>query len=89
MFHYDYDWFITENRIVLDRELNTDKLGWKAGDLFRFENVDGRQQLVKIDPLEKFLHDGMIAVVNEEEDTVRFVEHKQHQQEVFQILGRK
>jgi hypothetical protein len=58
MFHYDYNWYLTANRIVLDEDLNTDKLGWKAGDLFKFENIDGRQQLVKVDPLIKFLEDG-------------------------------
>jgi hypothetical protein len=58
MFHYDYEWFITENRIVLDQELNTDKLGWKSGDYFKFVNVNGQQQLVKVSILEKFLEDG-------------------------------
>lgn len=58
MFHYDYEWYLTANRIVLDRELNTDKLGWKAGDYFKFVNVNGQQQLVKLDALEKFLEDG-------------------------------
>ena len=58
MFHYDYNWYLTTNRIVLDEDLDTDKLGWKAGDLFKFENIDGCQQLVKVDPLIKFLEDG-------------------------------
>lgn len=58
MFHYDYDWYITQNRIVLDKELNTDKLGWKSGDYFKFVNIDGQQQLVKMDPLVKFLDEG-------------------------------
>ena len=58
MFHFDYQWFLTERRIVLDAELNTDKLGWKSGDYFKFVNVNGQQQLVKMDPLVKFLEDG-------------------------------
>ena len=58
MFHFDYNWFITERRIVLDDELNTDKLGWRHGDYFKFVNVNGQQQLVKIDPVVKFLEDG-------------------------------
>jgi hypothetical protein len=58
MKYYDYEWDLEPNRILLDEDLNTDKLGWKAGDLFKFENIDGRQQLVKVDPLEKFLHEG-------------------------------
>ena len=58
MFHYDYNWYLTERRIVLDNELNTDKLGWKHGDYFKFVNINGQQQLVKMDPLVKFLEDG-------------------------------
>ena len=58
MFHYDFNWYLTERRIVLDHELNTDKLGWKHGDMFKFINIDGQQQLVKVDPLVQFLEDG-------------------------------
>jgi hypothetical protein len=58
MKYYDYDWDIKPNCIVLDSELNTDRLGWRAGDLFEFVNVDGRQMLKKVDPLVKFLRDG-------------------------------
>jgi hypothetical protein len=59
MKYYDYDWDLEPNRIVLDAELNVDKLGWRAGDYFRVANVDGRAMLVKVDPLEKFLRDGV------------------------------
>jgi hypothetical protein len=55
MKHYDYEWDLDPNRIMLDNELNTDKLGYKHGDLFRFINVNGRQMLVKVDPLEAFV----------------------------------
>ena len=58
MFHCDYEWFLTERRIVLDQELNTDKLGWKDGEYFKFVNVNGQKQFVKMDPLTKFLEDG-------------------------------
>ena len=58
MLHLDYQWYLTERRIVLDQELNTDKLGWKHGDLFKFTNINGQQQLVKLDPLVQFLEDG-------------------------------
>jgi hypothetical protein len=54
MLHLDYQWYLTERRIVLDNELNTDKLGWKHGDMFKFTNIDGQQQLVKVDPLVQF-----------------------------------
>jgi hypothetical protein len=56
--YYDYDWDINAERIVLDRELNIDKLGWKAGDCFVVQNVNGRAMLRKLDPLEKFIKEG-------------------------------
>jgi hypothetical protein len=59
MKYYDYEWDLEPNRILLDAELNLDKLGWQAGDYFRVKNVNGRSMLVKIDPLEKFLRDGV------------------------------
>jgi hypothetical protein len=59
MRYYDYEWDLEPNRILLDAELNVDKLGWRAGDYFRVTNVNGRAMLVKIDPLEKFLRDGV------------------------------
>jgi len=54
MLHYDYTWDLSRDQIILDEELNTDKLGWKSGDLFKFVNVNGRQMLVKVDPLVAF-----------------------------------
>ena len=58
MKYYDYDWDIDPERIVLDRELNIDKLGWKAGDFFVVQNINGRAMLRKLDPLEKFIKEG-------------------------------
>ena len=55
MRHYDYEWDLDSQRILMDKELNTDKLGYKHGDVFKFVNVDGRQMLVKLDPLEQFI----------------------------------
>lgn len=55
MLHFDYSWDLHPDRIILDEELNTDKLGWRGGDIFRFVNVNGRQMLVKIDPLVAFV----------------------------------
>jgi hypothetical protein len=54
MKHFDYDWDLHPDKIILDAELNTDKLGWKAGDVFKFININGRQMLVKLDPVEQF-----------------------------------
>jgi hypothetical protein len=55
MRHFDYEWDLDPRRIIIDRELNTDKLGYKHGDVFKFINIDGQQMLVKLDPLEQFV----------------------------------
>jgi hypothetical protein len=54
LLHFDYSWDLHPDKIILDEELNTDKLGWKGGDYFKFVNVNGRQMLVKVDPVEMF-----------------------------------
>jgi hypothetical protein len=54
MYYLDYTWDLGPNGIILDEELNTDKLGWKHGDHFEFINVNGRQILRKVDPLVAF-----------------------------------
>jgi hypothetical protein len=59
MRYFDYDWDLEPNRILLDKELDIDKLNWKHGDLFKVTNIDGRTMLVKIDPLVKFIEDGL------------------------------
>ena len=56
--YFDYEWDLTPNRILLDSELDIDRLGWQGGDYFQVQNVAGRVMLVKIDPLVKFLKDG-------------------------------
>jgi hypothetical protein len=58
MLYIDYKWDLEPNRILLDEELDIDKLGWQGGDYFQVKNVNGRVMLVKIDPLIKFLKDG-------------------------------
>jgi hypothetical protein len=59
MKYYDYEWDLEPNRILLDAELNVDRLGWRNGDYFKVINVNGRTMLVKVDPLEKFLRNGV------------------------------
>jgi aryl-alcohol dehydrogenase-like predicted oxidoreductase len=59
MKYYDYTWDLSPDRILLDQELNLDKLGWKHGDLFKVININGQPQLVKLDPLEKFVREGV------------------------------
>lgn len=58
MLYVDYSWDLSPDRIILDEELNLDKLGWRHGDYFKVTNVNGRAMLVKIEPLVKFLNDG-------------------------------
>lgn len=54
MKHYDYDWDLYPNMIILDQELNIDKLGWQAGDHFQLKNINGKSMLVKLDPVVAF-----------------------------------
>jgi hypothetical protein len=58
MLHFDYNWDLHPDRIILDEELNIDKLGWRSGDYFKVVNENGRAMLIKVDPLVKFLKDG-------------------------------
>ncbi len=58
MKYVDYGWDLTEEGIVFDDELDIARLGWKEGDYFVMKHVDGRNLLVKVDPLIKFLKDG-------------------------------
>jgi hypothetical protein len=58
MLYVDYTWDLESNRILLDSELNIDRLGWKSGDYFKLVNVNGRAMLVKKDTLVKFLDEG-------------------------------
>jgi hypothetical protein len=54
MKYYDYEWDLEPNRILLDEELNIDKLGWKSGDCFKITNINGRAMLVKLEAVEQF-----------------------------------
>lgn len=55
MLYIDYNWDLSHDRIILDEEINIDKLGWKHGDMFKVTNINGRAVLIKVDPLEQFL----------------------------------
>ncbi len=55
MQYIDYSWDLSPSRILLDEELDIDKLGWKNGDCFKVTNVNGRAMLVKMDPVEQFV----------------------------------
>jgi len=56
----DYNWDLHPDRIILDEELNIDKLGWHAGDLFKLVNINGKSMLVKVNKLEEFLLKGIV-----------------------------
>ena len=58
MKYYEYEWDLEPYRILLDAELDIDKLGWRHGDYFKVVNVNGRAMLVKVDALEKFIKEG-------------------------------
>lgn len=58
MLYFDYVWDLSSNEIVIDEEINVDKLGWKKGDYFELKNVNGRAVLVKVDPLIAFIRQG-------------------------------
>jgi len=65
MLYVDYTWDLNPERIILDEELDIDKLGWKAGDYFKVTNVNGRAMLVKVDPLIAFIREGAEDVVEQ------------------------
>ncbi len=65
MLHFDYSWDLSPNGIMLDQELNVDKLGWKNGDYFEMKNVNDRVMLVKVDPLVAFIRQGAEDVVKQ------------------------
>lgn len=58
MLHFDYTWDLGPNGIILDEELDIDRLGWHAGDCFELKNINGRAMLVKVDPLIVFVRKG-------------------------------
>ncbi len=55
MLYLDYTWDCSPSGIILDEEFNSDKLGWKGGDIFRLININGRQILRKVEPIEAFV----------------------------------
>ena len=55
MKYVDYDWDLHKDKIILDQNLNIDKLEWRAGDYFEVKNIDGRVEVVKVDPVVKFV----------------------------------
>lgn len=54
MFYIDYQWDVYSTRLVLDREFDIKNAGWNHGDCFKLVRVDGRDQFIKLDPVEQF-----------------------------------
>jgi len=65
MLHLDYNWDLSPNGILLDEELNIERLGWHDGDYFKVETVNGRRYLRKVDPLVAFVRSGAEDIHNE------------------------
>jgi hypothetical protein len=55
MKYVDYNWDLHKDKIILDQELNIDKLEWRAGDHFEVKNINGQIILEKVDPVVKFV----------------------------------
>jgi hypothetical protein len=66
MLHFDYTWDLTPNGIILDEELDIDRLGWRAGDCFELRNINGRAMLIKVDPLIAFVRKGAEELAKDE-----------------------
>jgi len=65
MKHYEYEWDLNPGGIILDPELNIDRLGWRAGDCFKLTNINGQAMLVKVDPLVGLMRDIAEDIKNE------------------------
>ncbi len=55
MKYVNYDWDLQEDKIVIDSEIDINKLGWNVGDHFKIVNLNGKIVLAKVDPLVKFV----------------------------------
>ena len=55
MKYVDYIWDLYKDKIVIDPDIDIDKLEWKNGDHFEVTNINGKVVLEKVDPLVKFV----------------------------------
>jgi len=55
MYYYDYVWDLNPDMLILDAELDTKKLGWQPGDVFKLVEINGKKMIKKVDPLHAFL----------------------------------
>lgn len=55
MRYYDYIWDLNPDQLILDKELDTNKLGWKTGDVFVLvEGQNSQKYLRRMSVLERF-----------------------------------
>ena len=59
MLYLDYQWDLEKDFIIPDPELNTEQLDWKSGDLFQVQELNGKKFLRRVDPIVKFIIDGV------------------------------
>ena len=63
MIYCDYNWELFDWGIMLDKEIDADKLSdnhnWGEGDYFKLIKRGDHMIMLKVDPLEKFLRDGV------------------------------
>jgi hypothetical protein len=55
MKYYDYNLDLSRDKIILDEEITLKKLEWARGDYFEVTEKDGQIELVRVDPLIKFI----------------------------------
>ena len=63
MQYIGYNWDLSSDRMIPDEEINTQVLGWQAGDYWQVREHNGKKILVKVDPLVKFILEGYHAKV--------------------------
>ena len=60
MLHVDYNWDLGPGYIVPDKELDTEKLGWKPGQFWQVVEADGQMRLHQVDPMVQFVLEGSV-----------------------------
>lgn len=55
MKYIGYDLVISEEKLVLDKEITLTKLEWQKGDYFEVTEKDGQVEMIRVDPLVKFI----------------------------------
>ena len=55
MKYIGYGLVISEEKLVLDKEITLNKLEWRKGDYLEVTEKDGQIELIRIDPLVKFI----------------------------------